>query len=148
MTIRREAVSKPHRIEVPEGIRSLAMVTDPDSTYACEITTADDDRRSAEQWARSVFEDAPRFVRWCIVTGWLVGLRLRLASRSSPAHVLGWTAVSSSPQAIVLGVESFALTARLVVRVQDGQVIHATFVRYERRVGGSCGRPPSRSIAW
>jgi hypothetical protein len=33
---------------------------------------------------------------------------------------------------IVLGVGSFMLTARLVVRVAESTVVHATFVRYER----------------
>jgi hypothetical protein len=79
-----------------------------------------------------VFEDAPRLLRWFIVSGWIVGLGLRLGPRRSRRYVLGWSVVSNTPEVIVLGVGSFMLTARLVVRVAESTVVHATFVRYER----------------
>jgi hypothetical protein len=118
---------------MPEGILTLGTLGDPSYTYACEITASATDSRSAEQWARAVFEGAPRLLRWFIVAGWIGGLGLRLGPRRSPAHVLGWKIVSRTPTTIVLGVESFVLSARLVVQVGDSQIVHATFVRYRRR---------------
>jgi hypothetical protein len=118
---------------MPEGILALDILADPSYTYVCEITTSATDRRSAEQWARAVFEGAPRLLRWFIVTGWIGGLGLRLGPRPSPSHVLGWMIVSTTPTTIVLGVESFVLSARLVVQVRDSQILHATLVRYTRR---------------
>jgi hypothetical protein len=124
---------KARQVELPEGIRALTTLADSDYTYACELTTSTTDDRSAEQWARAVFEGAPRLFRWFIVTGWIVGLGLRLGPRPSPSHVLGWRILSAAPTAIVLGVESFLLSAQLVVQVQNSRVLHTTFVRYERR---------------
>jgi hypothetical protein len=80
-----------------------------------------------------VFEDAPRLLRSFMVSGWIVGLGLRLGPRGSRSYVLGWSIVSNTPEVIVLGVGSFMITARLVVRVAESTVVHATFVRYERR---------------
>jgi hypothetical protein len=118
---------------VPEEIRAVETLADPRYAYACEVETASTDIRSAEQWARAVFEGAPTSLRWFIVLGWRVGLGLRLGPRRSPSYVLGWKILSTRPDVIVLGVDSFLLRAQIVVRVQESRVLHATFVRYERR---------------
>jgi hypothetical protein len=119
-------------VAVPEEVGALDTLARPTYTYACQMTVSAADDRSAEQWARAIFEGAPRLMRWLIVAGWKVGLGLRLGPRRSPSHVLGWSILSTTPTAVILGVRSFVLTAHLVVRVQDSQVVHATFVRYER----------------
>ncbi|MCU1449767.1 MAG: hypothetical protein JWP02_1937 [Acidimicrobiales bacterium] len=123
---------KARQVAVPEVVGALDTLARPNYTYACQVTAAAADDHSAEQWARAIFEGAPRLMRWLIVMGWKVGLGLRLGPRRSPSHVLGWTILSTTPTAVILGVQSFVLTAHLVVRVQDSKVVHATFVRYER----------------
>src|SRR5438445_8000249 len=50
----------------------------PDFAYACQLDLNTRATQSAEQWARAVFEDAPRLLRSFIVSGWIVGLGLRL----------------------------------------------------------------------
>src|SRR5256885_1487390 len=115
-------------VDVPEAIRVLSTLDDVDFAYGCALRAPSADAWSAEQWARSVFEGAPLLLKWLIVTAWVVALRLRLESRRSPDHVLGWTIVSNTPAVIVLGVESFMLTALLVVEVRAGEVLHATIV--------------------
>lgn len=120
-----------HQVD-PFHVRHLDPLDRSDYEYACEVTAAVGDSRSAEQWARATFAAAPRLLRWIIVVGWRVGLGLRLAPTSSPSHVLGWTVVSATPTTAVLGLESFALTARLVVTVEGARVVHATFLRYDR----------------
>jgi hypothetical protein len=124
--------AKAREIATTEELRTLESLVDPSYTYACEITRSANDDRSAEAWARAVFEDAPTILRSFIVAGWIAGLGLRLGPRSSDEHVLGWKILSAKPEAIVLGVESFMLTAHLVVHVKDTRVVHATFVRFER----------------
>ena len=120
-------------VALPEEIRSLDTLADPDYTDACEITISNSDTRSPDQWARAIFEDAPRALRWFVVSGWIAGLGLRLGPRPSPAHVLGWKILTATPSVIVLGVHSIVLSNHLVLRVQDSSIVLATFVRYERR---------------
>jgi Protein of unknown function (DUF2867) len=127
--------AKARRIDIPEDIRALGVLVDPDYTYACQLTASDVDRQSAEQWARDVFEGAPRLLGWFVLVGWIAILRLRLGPRRSSEYVLGWTVVSSTPGQVVLGAESFALSNRLVVQVTADRVVHATFVRYQRPIG-------------
>lgn len=125
---------KARQVEVPPAIAALNPLSDPSYTYACELIVPAGDGRCAEQWARAVFEGAPRPLRWFVVAGWIVGLGLRLGPRPSLSHVLGWEILSCTPELIVLGAESFALSSRLVVRVEDSRVVHATFVHYQRRL--------------
>ena len=125
--------STTREVAVSEEVQTVATLADPGYTYACELHTLGAGSRSAEQWARAVFERAPQPLRWFVVAGWIIGLRLRLGPRPSPSHVLGWRILSNAPTVIVLGVESFMLSARLVVQVRESEVIHATLVRYERR---------------
>src|SRR5947209_15325772 len=123
MPLRQAEGVKARQVEVPEEARALDTLTDPSWTYACELASSDAGRRSAEGWARAVIEGGPRSLRWFIVTGWIVGLRLRLGPRRSPALVAGWEIVSNTPTAVILAVASFALSAHLVVQVEDSRVI-------------------------
>jgi hypothetical protein len=124
---------KAHQVDLPAEIWTHSDLPDADDAYACERVPWPDDRRSSEQWARAVFEGAPQPLRWFILTGWILGLGLRLGPRRSTSHVLGWRILSTTAGTTVLGVESFLLQARLVVQVDEARVLHATFVRYNRR---------------
>jgi hypothetical protein len=123
--------ARAHNVAVPDEIDARHDLAAPDFAYACQLDVDTPTSQSAEHWARSVFENTPRPLRWFIVSGWIVGLGLRLGPRRSKGYVLGWSIVSNTPEVIVLGVGSFMLTARLVVGVTESKVIHATFVRYE-----------------
>ncbi|ASR35843.1 hypothetical protein BAY61_13460 [Prauserella marina] len=120
-------------MEIPGRIRAADTVADPDYTWACELTAADGDDRTAVQWARAVFEGAPRPLRWFMLAGWLGVLRLRPGPRSDPDLVFGWEILSASPGRATLGIDGTAFTTHLVVDVQGPRVVHATFVRFERR---------------
>jgi hypothetical protein len=122
------------RIEAGDQIRALDTLADPDYAAAWEVAIADGDARSAEQWARLAFEDAPRALRAFIVAGWTFGLRLRLGPRPSPDHVLGWTIASAATDRIILSVQSGLLgTAHLVLQIEGSRIVLASFVRYEKR---------------
>jgi len=122
------------RIEVTDEIRAFDTLAQPDYAAAWEVMISSRDRRSAEEWARATFEGAPRALRAFVVAGWIAGLRLRLGPRPSPDHVLGWTVVTTTPDLVILSVESKMLgTAHLMVSVEESRVILGSFVRYEKR---------------
>ena len=47
---------------------------DYDDSFEASVAAANE--RTPEQWARAVFEDAPRFVRWFLLVGFRYGLNL------------------------------------------------------------------------
>jgi hypothetical protein len=122
------------RIEVTARTPGVDTATGAHYMAAWEVTTPSADARSAEQWARAAFEDAPRAIRAFVMAGWIVGLRLRLGPRSSADHVLGWRIVSATPERVVLEVRSALLgTGHLALQVESSRVVLASFVRYEKR---------------
>lgn len=88
--------------------------------------------RSAEQWARAVFEDAPLVLRWIIRVAWQAFLGARLGPRSSPEHVLGMPILRDEPGLLVLDLPSALIGAHNVVDVGESRVRWVTLVRYER----------------
>jgi hypothetical protein len=122
------------RVEVTAQTPGVDTAAGSAYAAAWEVTTPGGDARSAEQWARTAFEDAPRAIRAFIVAGWTVGLGLQLGPRPSADHVLGWQIVSAAPDRIVLRVRSVLLgTGHLALQVERSRVVLASFVRYERR---------------
>ena len=85
--------------------------------------------RTAEQWARAVFDDAPLAVRARLVSGWM-GLGLKLGGPRSAHHVLGWKVQQSSPSVLLLAAESMlGLEAELLFRTEPRGLLFATFVQ-------------------
>lgn len=100
---------------------------------AYEVALAPGDTRSAEQWARAVWEEAPAPLRWVMLIGWRLVLRLRLGPlRHSPDHVLGWRITARDPGGIVCELDSRFLSASNVFRAADGRLTWSTFVTYDR----------------
>jgi hypothetical protein len=110
-------------------------------SFEAEIATGDD--RSPEQWARAVFEGAPRPVRWFLVAGFRFGLGLRFGPRPSPEHVLGWAIVDRRPDSITLQAQSWFLTSRLVFQADGSHLTQSTFVRYDRPIAAVIWAPVS-----
>jgi hypothetical protein len=81
-----------------------------------------------------VFEDAPLGLRQVLVGGWLA-LGLRLAPRPSPDHVLGWRIASTTPDTIVLELDSKLMSAQNVIEVDGTRVVWTTLVHYRNRLG-------------
>ncbi|WP_328609601.1 nitroreductase/quinone reductase family protein [Amycolatopsis sp. NBC_00345] len=104
---------------------------EPDFTSTVDIARPDGDERTAEQWARAVWEDAPAPVRAFLRAGWAyLGLRVRRA----PGRVFGWTVVESTPETVVLEAPSSLMAARNVVHVDGARVRWTTTVSYRRPV--------------
>ena len=123
---------RPHRCEVTEGADGLGG---SDYASAFEVTIAEGEGRSPEEWARAMFEDAPTAIRWFVVFGWRFVLGLRLGPRSSPDSVSGWKVRDARPGVIILEVHSWLLTADKEVRVASDTVRVSTFVRFRRGLG-------------
>jgi hypothetical protein len=90
------------------------------------------DTRSAEQWARSTFEDAPAALLALILAGWTAGLGLKLGPRPSPDHVLGWKITKRTPQLVLFSVRARMIGhAQFVLQTESSRVLLTNFVRYE-----------------
>lgn len=127
---------------VPSYMTSLCTLDAPQYADVHEAASGST-RRSPDQWARRVFEDAPPPTRWFLLTGWRWALGLRLAPRPSPAHVLGWAILARTDRALVIETRSPVLAAQQVFWVGDACLRQATFVRYENRVGALLWPPVS-----
>jgi hypothetical protein len=105
-----------------------------DYTDCFEVPVATTDDRTPEQWARAVFEDAPRSMRWFLLVGFRYGLNLRLARRTSPEHVLGWAIVDREPDSLTIESRSWYLTSRLLFQTKPARVTLSTYVRYDKPI--------------
>lgn len=114
---------------------------DYDDSFEAPRSAGDD--RTPEQWARAVFEDAPRPVRWFLVSGFRYGLGLRFGPRPSPEHVLGWAIIHRSPDSLTIEACSWFLTSRLVFRAETTRFTQSTYVRYDRRIAAIIWPPVS-----
>lgn len=116
--------------QLPAGVRATGALPDPDYASAFEQPIPRTPPRTAEAWARAVFEDAPPAMRWFMRTGWRFPLRFRLAPPGAPGHVLGCRIIHSEPTAFVLEQRSPLMTAHNVVLVEPARIVWATLVRY------------------
>ncbi|MGA8744405.1 MAG: hypothetical protein WB507_00895 [Solirubrobacterales bacterium] len=87
---------------------------------------------SAEQWSRATWEGAPTIVRWFLLLGWRLILRLRLTPQRSSTYVLGWHLIDAHPDTVTLEARSTLIGAHNIVIVQESTVLWTTLVRYER----------------
>ena len=84
--------------------------------------------RSAEQWARAVFEDAPASTRNTLVNGWPL-LGLRLGPLTSDEHVLGWRIRANSPDQVLLFADgSPDMVAELLIERRRDTLRFASFI--------------------
>ena len=125
---------------VPAAIRSLATLDSPDYVDAFTLTPSGATERSPEQWARTVLEETPTGRSAPALWG-LLGLRL--GPRPSPDHVQGWRIADRGDNWIRVETTSWCMTAHAVLRVDDGQVSIALFLRYDRPVAGLIWPPVS-----
>lgn len=117
----------------PEALSEAQSFAAPDYASAFAVRAQGTDH-TAEQWARTMFEGAPKAVRWLLVFGWRHVLRFRLGPEASPDHVLGWKIVANTPDSIVLELRSPFMTAHKILRTEPSLTFTMTLVRYERRV--------------
>ncbi len=118
-------------------VRRIAVVREtratgnsPNYKDMFEVSIPDTDTRTAEQWVRAIFEDAPRPVRWFLLLGWRGVLGLRLGPRTSPDHILGWPIVTREPDAVCLELHSTLLKSQLALNLAGATAVWSTRVYY------------------
>ncbi len=125
---------------VPEAIQSLSTMENPDYVDLFTLTTPGAHERSAEQWARAMFEDIAGIKAQLI---WRVLLGLRLSWRRTPDHVAGWLIAERGDDWLRLEAASWFMTGHLVVQAGGDQVSLVTFIRYDRRMAARIWTPLS-----
>ena len=84
-----EAAGSVREIAVPPAARALSTLSRIDYEEAFVVDAAAVQWRTAEQWARAIFDDAPAALRGALWSTWVV-LGLRLGSPWSGRRVVGW----------------------------------------------------------
>src|SRR5580698_2402621 len=98
---------KAQRIDVSPQVRAALPFTQGcHYEVAYEVPRPAGDTRDAEQWARAVFEEAPRSLRWFLIGGW-TALTLRLRPSRSPDRVIGWHIEGKSPEMVVTSAQAW-----------------------------------------
>jgi hypothetical protein len=117
---------------VPESIRSLDTLAKFDYTDIVTGTVSETPDRTPEQWARVTLAGLPRPLLLIVpfIQRAILGLRLEL--RPSPDHLLGWKIAERGENWVRIEAASWFLTGHVVIRIEDGQMSFATFVRYDR----------------
>jgi hypothetical protein len=123
------------RVDLPAAIASDKSVAASYYTSAFRAVGQGSPPRTAEEWARSIFEAAPAVVRRVVSVGWRRILWLRLGPASSPVHVLGWPIVASSDSSLTLEAKSPVLTAQNILLVNGSELTWVTVVDSDCRLG-------------
>lgn len=126
----RGGLVKARRVAVPPAARLAGAFTQgADYEVAFAVERPRGTAMPAEQWARAMWEEAPRAMRWFLIVGWL-GITLRIRPRRSPGRILGWPIEGASPDTVVLAVTAWVgMTSCNVISVDAGRVTLSSFVR-------------------
>ncbi|WP_411081118.1 hypothetical protein [Streptomyces sp. cmx-18-6] len=123
---------------IPPDLAALGAMDTPDYADAFTLTGHPRTGHSAEEWARTMFEDVIG-VRAQLLWRVVMGLRLRPRWRRRPGQVAGWPVGDRGPGWIRMEARSRAYTFHLVVRTADEAGDPATslgtFVRYHTARG-------------
>lgn len=121
----------PDQVEVPAEARALITLREPDYGDAHVVATERARQRSAEEWARLIFDGAPAAARASLVAGWST-LGLKLSAAPSDARILGWEVRRSTDDHVLLGAGSrLGMPAELLLVRRPEELLFATFVRQE-----------------
>lgn len=115
------------QVVLPEDARELSTLSRVDYEDAFVVDAGG--QRTAQEWARAVFNDAPLAVRARLVSGWM-GLGLKLGGPWSERRVLGWKVQQSSPEVMLLAADSvLGLEAELLFRTEPRGLLFATLIQ-------------------
>jgi hypothetical protein len=112
-----------------------ATVSLPHADYSDTFRTESDAFHTAEAWARASFEPGSRRDVDAKQLVWRRVLQLRLGPLEAPDCVAGWHIVENTDRRLVLGAESWHLTARLVFEAKESGARVTTRVAYRHLPG-------------
>ncbi|MCU1451664.1 MAG: hypothetical protein JWP02_3834 [Acidimicrobiales bacterium] len=116
---------------IPETIRSVDTFDNPDYVDLFTLTTRGAREKSPEQWARTVLESTP--LGQSARSLWRL-LGLRLGPRHSADYVQGWRIADRGDDWMRVETASWFMTGHAVVRVDEGRVSVALFLRFDSPV--------------
>ncbi|WP_174522745.1 MULTISPECIES: hypothetical protein [Mycobacterium] len=118
------------QISPPEALLTASALGRIDYADAFEVDTEHPPERSAEEWLRTVLEDAPLHTRIRLLSAWsAIGLKLR--TPGSAGSILGWDIRARDADLVVVGTHSrIGMPAELVLRREHGGLLFATLVRH------------------
>jgi ketosteroid isomerase-like protein len=125
---------------VPDVILSLSGMGRFDYVDLFTATTSTPADGSPEQWSRTALEEVAGLGGQLI---WRGVLGLRLTPRPTTERVGGWKIADRGEDWIRLEASSWFLAAHLVIRMEDGQLSAATFIRYDHPIAPLIWRPAS-----
>jgi hypothetical protein len=129
--------------DVPESIRSLGGLANPDYLDLFTATTNKAPEKPAEAWARVVLESAPYYIDLGVFVAQRLLLGLRLGPRRSPDYVIGWKIAARGHGWVRIEAASWMMTASLVFKVDEVGLSMAVFLRYDRRMAALVWPPIS-----
>lgn len=122
---------------IPNSVR--ARLLSPSFDYVDTNSLAARTNRSAEWWARTMFEELITTAGREAVFGGL----LRLTPESGKHSIAGWKVVENTPSAVALTRTGRHLSCEMHIVVTDEAVHLALAVRYRTRFGAAIWRPTS-----
>jgi len=134
-----ETAGRPSTHAAPERVEPgpAARARMPDADYVDAFRVGSSSAAPARAWAEATFDGGPAIADAVLRTlAWRGLLGMRLGPTRSPRHVAGWTVVVDEQDELVMHVDSWMLTARLVTETAaDGATI-TTLLRFDRPVAG------------
>jgi hypothetical protein len=119
---------KVQQVATPPAARRLSTLARIDYEDAFLVWTPAAQRRSGEEWARVILNDAPLATRTSLLMGWS-SLGLRLQPARSDGYVLGWKVLVSRPDFVLLGAGSpLGFRAQLLCKAERSAILFCTFV--------------------
>jgi hypothetical protein len=128
------------QVAVPSEARARATLAhvDYEDAFLVEATSARE--WTAERWARTMLEGAPKSTQRQLDWGWWA-LGLRLGSPRSDRLVLGWEVRRADPDLALLGAAGrFGLSGELLFEPRQDALLFATFVQFDHPVARALWR--------
>ncbi len=117
------------QVKVSAAARKLSTITRVDYEDAFEIHTGPAHDRTAEQWAREIFEDAPLSTRIALRSAWFL-LGAELHHDPPERFIFGLEVLRGTSEFVFLGVRSrLGANAELLLEREQDTLRFTTFVR-------------------
>jgi hypothetical protein len=127
---KRYSEGKVRQVALPPDARALSTLSRIDYADAFLVETAPHRQRTAEDWTRAIFEDAPDAIRRRLTSGWS---RLGLTLDTSDHSVLGWQIRRSTPDFVLLGADSrLGMRGELLLMRRHDSLLFATLLRHDK----------------
>ncbi|MFJ8390908.1 hypothetical protein ACIQ9Q_41830 [Streptomyces sp. NPDC094438] len=118
-------------VPVPPDAHALSTLAriDYENALVTDLDPAQD--RTAEQWARTVLEEAPSDMRQALTKGW-TALGLQLGPAQGEGFVLGWPVRHSTPDVLLLSADpTLGLHGQLLFQRRSHTLLLAAFIQLD-----------------